>query len=133
MKSLDLASLTRRSEADPLLAASVPDAGLRAFLLQNIAADGERLRWRINIGAIETCMPSLLAFDGAPPGAVYPGPTLFIHGERSDYLDESHLGSIRALFPAAELASVADSGHWVHAENPQGFLDVLLTFLTPGA
>ena len=129
MKALDLASLSRRSEADPLLARSVPDAGLRAFLLQNLVADGERLRWRINLEAIEACMPALLAFDAVRPGGTYPGPTLFVHGERSDYLSEAHLPAIRASFPAAALGSVPDSGHCIHAENPQGFLETLLPFV----
>jgi pimeloyl-ACP methyl ester carboxylesterase len=28
----------------------------------------------------------------------------------------------RALFPAATLETLPDAGHWVHAEDPDGFV-----------
>ena len=121
MRSLDLSRVQRRSDADGLLAERVADAGLRAFLLQNLESAEGGYRWRINLDAIEACMPDLLDFE-PPSGASFGGPALFVAGERSDYLGESDLPAIRQRFPAADLVTVADSGHWVHAENPQGFL-----------
>ncbi len=37
------------------------------------------------------------------------------------------------LTPAARQAVVADAGHWLHAENPAGFLDALRPFLDAAA
>ena len=52
-----------------------------------------------------------------------------IAGERSGYIRPAHEPRFRALFPAARFATVPGAGHWVHAENPAGFLEVLEPFL----
>ncbi len=132
MRSLHLAAPMRRADADRALAEHVADAALRSFLLQNLVADGEHLRWRINLDAIEASMPALLGFGDIAAGAVYPGPALFIRGDRSDYLQPSDLEAIHAIFPAARLATIADSGHWVHADKPHEFIETLLAFLRDG-
>ena len=128
MQGLDLSRVARRADADALLAEHVADAGLRAFLLQNLDNTASGFRWRINLTAIETSMPALLGFQ-CPPGARYAGPALFVRGQHSDYLDEAQMPDVQALFPDARLASIADSGHWVHAENPSGFLGAVEDFL----
>ena len=119
--------LTRR-EADAALAAAVPEAGIRAFLLQNLRFDAAPApAWRLNLEAIAAAMPGIEGFP-APSGA-YPGPVLVLGGERSRYVRPEHHGTIRALFPAARFATVPGAGHWVHAENPAGFLALVEPFL----
>ena len=118
LRSLPVDTLATRSAADAALASSVPDPGLRQFLLQNLVFDGARLRWRIGLGAIAAALSDLTDFPPAPHGTVYPGPTLFLRGERSDYLRPYHEPRIRALFPSAAIATVAGAGHWLHAEEP---------------
>ena len=44
MRRLDLSGLKRRADADPLLAVDIAEAGVRAFLLQNLVNRGERTR-----------------------------------------------------------------------------------------
>ena len=36
---------------------------------------------------------------------------------------------IRALFPCADFAMLTSAGHWLHAEDPAGFLAAILPFL----
>ena len=62
------------------------------------------------------------------PAAVQ-GPTLFVRGEHSDYIRPEYWPLIEALFPRARLATVPNAGHWIHAENPNGFLAVIEAFL----
>jgi esterase len=38
----------------------------------------------------------------------------------------------RALFPAVRFGRVKGAGHWVHAEQPAGFLAALGAFLGEG-
>ena len=59
----------------------------------------------------------------------YDGPVLVLNGERSDYIRPAQHDRILTLFPRAEFGTVAGSGHWIHAENPQGFLALLEPFL----
>jgi esterase len=129
MRALDLRHVSRRGDADARLAAAVPDAAERAFLLQNLVFEGDRPRWRINLAAIEHGMSALTGFPAMPPGVRYGGPALFVAGGRSDYLRPEHEPEIRRLFPAARIALVADAGHWLHAERPQAFLDLVEPFL----
>ena len=118
LQSLPIDSLASRSGADAALSSSIADPGLRQFLLQNLICDGACLRWRIDLQSIAEALPGLRAFPRATPGAVYEGPTLFMRGERSQYLMPRHEPRIRALFPCASIATIAGAGHWLHAEQP---------------
>jgi pimeloyl-ACP methyl ester carboxylesterase len=129
MQDLDLAQLRRRSEADRRLAAAIPDAAERAFLLQNLVFDGERARWRLNLAAIARAMPQISSFPSFPPERTYGGPTLFVAGGRSSYVRAEHEPVIRRLFPAARVVRIAGAGHWLHAEAPAAFLAQVAPFL----
>lgn len=134
MRGLDLAGIGagigRRAEADARLAAAVPDPAERGFLLQNLMFESGAARWRVNLEAIERAMPALVGFPPLPPGTVYDGPALFVGGGRSDYLRPEHEPEIRRLFPNARIARIAGAGHWLHAEQPQAFLDLVEEFLS---
>lgn len=123
MRALDLSALTRRSEADGALAEAIPDPGVRAFLLQNLANDNGGLAWRINLDAIDRAMPDILAAPAA--GGSYDGPCDFVAGANSDYLLPEHEGAIRPLFPRARRHTVEGAGHWVHAEQPARFVELV--------
>jgi pimeloyl-ACP methyl ester carboxylesterase len=129
MRELDLAGLRRRSDADARLLPAVPDPAERAFLLQNLVLGDDGARWRLNLAAIERAMPELVGFPELPPPAIYRGPALFVAGELSDYLRPEHEPAIRRFFPQARIARIADAGHWLHAERPQAFLDLVEPFL----
>ena len=129
MQALDIGRLTRRSEADAQLAAAVADPAERAFLLQNLVLNDGPPRWRLNLAAIERQMTLLAGFPAVPQGAVYRGPALFVAGGRSNYLLPAHEADIRGLFPQARIARIPDAGHWLHAEQPQAFLDLVEPFL----
>ena len=76
MAALPLTTALTRAAADAALAAAVPDASVRAFLLQNLQP-GEAPRWRINLAAIGVGLSAILGW-AAPAGATYAGPTLFL-------------------------------------------------------
>ena len=129
LRRLDLAAVHRRSDADARLKADVPDPAERAFLLQNLVFDGGAARWRVNLEVIELEMPALIGFPPVPPGTTFDGPTLFVGGGRSDYLTREHEPAIRPLFPNATTAHIPGAGHWLHAEQPQAFLEIVEPFL----
>ncbi len=116
-----------RAEADVALAEAVPEPGVRAFLLQNLRL-GAAPGWKIGLDEIAAGLPQI---EGWPDcDGVYPGPTLFVGGERSDYIRAEHRPAIAALFPAAKFITLKHAGHWVHADNPDGFVAVLEAFLS---
>jgi len=126
MRSLPLRPGLGRREADAALATAVAEPGVRAFLLQNLRT-GENPGWRLNLEAIDAAMHAIEAFP--PFAGTFEGPVLVLAGERSDYVRPEHRPAIRALFPTAEFATVPRAGHWVHAENPEGFLALVEAFL----
>ena len=128
MAALPLSPGMTRAQADAALAPAVPDASMRAFLLQNLQL-GASPAWRIGLAEIIADFPNIEAWD-ASPGAEYTGPTLFIAGATSNYIKPEHRPIIRGLFPNARFVTLKNAGHWLHADNPAGFVAVVEAFLT---
>ena len=60
MQELDVAGMTRRSEAEEALAPAIPERMIRTFLAQNLApAEGGGLTWKINLDVIEKAMSNI--------------------------------------------------------------------------
>jgi pimeloyl-ACP methyl ester carboxylesterase len=131
MRGLDLASLTQRSDADAALATAVPDATVRAFLLQNLHRDGDRWRWRANLEVLGAALPTIGGWPesqlaGLPP---YRGAVLWVAGARSDYVGPEYSSAMDRWFPGNRRVTIKDAGHWVHSEQPEVFLEVLRRFV----
>lgn len=120
-----------RAAADVALAAAVPDGRVRGFLLQNFVP-GAAPHWRIALDAIAAALPDLVGWPAPVPGQHYDGPALFLSGARSDYVRPEARPAIRALFPAARFAALKGAGHWLHADDPEGFAAVVEAFLAAG-
>jgi esterase len=128
LHAVDQAPVGSRGEADAILAGYLDEAGLRQFLLQNLHQVAGGWGWRMNLPALTRGMAEIVGFP-THEGPAYPGPTLFIHGEQSDYLQPEARPVIRRLFPRARLQGVPGAGHWVYAEQPQAFSALLNEFL----
>jgi esterase len=130
MQQVPLAACTRRGEVDAALAESIADPAVRAFLVQNVTAGPNGLAWAVNLDAIAHNFPAIVGFPDVPAGRTFSGPTLFVVGERSDYVRPEHHPAIHRLFPAATIKVVTGAGHWVHAEAPEAFLAAVSGFLS---
>jgi esterase len=129
MRSLDLSQVTRRSDADALLAEQIADAGVRGFLLQNLISAEGGLAWRVPLQTLADEMPELMGFPSSPAPERYDGPSLFVSGGASDYVLPEHHEKILRLFPNAQFAAIENAGHWVHAEASDEFLRTVSGFL----
>jgi len=116
MQRLDLSRLRSRADADAALAAEVPDPSVRGFLLKNLREGDGGMVWRLNLEAIAGSFSALSAWN--EDGRVFPGPALFLRGEKSGYVCDDDMPGARKFFPAAEFVTVPEAGHWVHADNP---------------
>lgn len=126
MAAIQLTPALTRQEADAALADAVPRADIRAFLLQNLRF-GASPHWRIGLDEIAAAIADLEGWIDLP--GTYAGPSLFATGANSDYVLPEHRPVIRSQFPAARFVAVKNAGHWVHADNPAGFLSVVEAFL----
>ncbi len=127
MAAIPLQPGLTRIVADQALAATVDSPAVRAFLLQNLRF-GEAPGWRINLAAIARSLPGIEEWPQLDETA-YRGPTLFVGGERSDYIRPEHRQAIRDLFPAARFVTLKNAGHWLHADNPAGFVALVESFV----
>jgi pimeloyl-ACP methyl ester carboxylesterase len=59
----------------------------------------------------------------------FEGPSLFVAGTESDYIELEHHEEINRLFPNASLVDIANAGHWLHADNPGAFVLAVREFL----
>ena len=130
MTELDIDSLQRRGEAEVALAKRVPQQALRQFLLQNLVRAGSGYRWRINLQAIRANMDAILDFPWPDNWQPFERPTLFIRGGLSTYIRGEHEAMIYQLFPNARIVTIENAGHWLHAEQPQRFVEEVRRFLT---
>lgn len=117
MRGLDLTKIEKRSDADRMLSHEVMDAGVRAFLLQSLIV--KEKKWLLNLDVLEAEMPKIIGFPEV--SGTYTGPTFFISGAESTYIERDHREKSKALFPKAKFASIPGTGHWLHAEKPREF------------
>lgn len=55
--------------------------------------------------------------------------TLFIRGQKSNYILEADYGAIAMQFPNSDIETIYGAGHWVHAENPLEFYNLVTEFI----
>jgi len=140
MMDLPLEDLTRRADADRRLSAVVSDAGLRAFLLQNLIlpgagakGDAARPRWRLNLPVISASLPALADWPPPPPESRFEGPVLALAGGESDYVGPAGEVALGEVCPNVRVESIPGAGHWVHAEAPDDTVAALRGFLDRAA
>jgi len=124
MRAVDLSRVTRRSEAAAQLADIEP--GIAAFLLQSL--DIANKRWKLNLDVLEAEMPRILGWPDLD--GTFEGPTLFLSGADSPYVQRAHRDAIKALFPKAHFARIPGAGHWLHADKPAETEAAIRAFLT---
>lgn len=127
LEAFDPAAVKSRREADAFLAEHIGEKGVRQFLLTNLVPSDGGFRWRMNVPGILACYQQIMA--GPATDGVFEGPTLFIRGGDSDYIQSSHQDAVLGYFPNAELKMIPDVGHWLHAEKPELFARICQRFL----
>ena len=81
----------------------------------------------MNLSALTTHIEEI--GKALPEGAVYEGETLFLRGEKSDYILDGDEEAIKNAFAKAQLKTISNAGHWLHAENPKDFYKEVINFL----
>ena len=122
MLALPLAEVKRRQQAEEGLLAAVPERDVRLFLLQNFLPGPEAGAWRFNLAGLRAAMPALIDALPVPSAARYEGPVHVIRGARSDRVTGATLATMHTAFPHVCLHTVANAGHWPHAEAPAEFM-----------
>jgi esterase len=125
MRRMPVERMKSRAEAEAFLEEAISDWAFRKFLVSNLERmDGGGFRWIVNLAVLEASLPAL--FRQVPEtGLRFNGPTLFLRGERSRFVEESDTTMIQSFFPEAQLMTIAEAGHNVHFDQPERFAEAV--------
>jgi pimeloyl-ACP methyl ester carboxylesterase len=127
LKAIPIETLQSRDEADRILSQFVPEADVRQFLLKNLSRKPEGgFTWKINLSAIDKNLEQIS--EGMQYEGNYGGPSLFVRGSKSKYVLDDDRATIKSLFTNSTLVTM-DTGHWVQAEKPTEFVEIVRNFL----
>ena len=125
----EIENFSHRKEILTELKKSIQNEAIVQFLLKNITRnkDTGHFQWRMNLKSIRRNYKKLL--EPIESDYQFDGYTLFIKGEQSNYIVDEDMSDIRKLFPNANIETIKDAGHWVHAEQELKLLYAVKKFL----
>lgn len=126
--SLDFSEIKSRGQADKALSKYVIEPGIRMFLLKNLYwVEKGQLGLRINLEALKENVSEV--GEALPVHSTFIQDTLFLRGDRSEYIGEADAAIIKRHFPNSQLKTISNAGHWLHAENPKDFYEAVINFI----
>ncbi|WP_250435120.1 alpha/beta fold hydrolase [Hanstruepera flava] len=128
LSSLNFSLLKSRGAADKQLALFVSDFGTRQFLLKNLYwKEKGLLALRMNLEVLKEHVAEV--GESLPIHTKFEGDTLFLRGDKSEYIGHQDEAIISGHFPNSKIVTIANAGHWLHAENPEDFYSAVMSFL----
>ncbi len=129
LHAVDFNTIGSRKEAEAAMNTYISDFGTKQFLLKNIYwkdPETNRMDWRFNLNAISENYANVSV---EVPFFKSNTPTLIIRGARSPYVNDTDWQHFQQRFTHVKLETIADAGHWVHAEKPQPFYEAVMRFV----
>jgi esterase len=128
LSAVDFSKKPSRSDVEEILTPYIPDFGTRQFLMKSLfwVLPGQ-LAFRFKLDAFLANKDSI--GDALAENTTFTKPTLFLKGANSSYVLEADFVEIIEHFPKAQIETIANAGHWLHAENPTDFYDEAMRFL----
>lgn len=128
LDAIPLEKIKSRTEADAVLSEYEPIPTVRQFLLKNLYRNEQgQFEWRLNLAVINREIHGV--GEELMHARTVTEPTLFIRGSESGYIQDEDIDSIRKIFPNVTLETIEGAGHWVQAQKPDEFVEVLSRFL----
>lgn len=129
LNAVDFSEINTRKEAEAILGEYISDFGTKQFLLKNIywrEDETKQMAWRFDLKTITKQYNNI---GLKVPAFASETETLFIRGEKSNYITDEDEKEIALYFSNYQLKTIADSGHWVHAEQPENFFNCVMEFI----
>ncbi len=125
---LNLSGIKNRKEADDQLKKVMPDQRIRLFILQNLSFYEGKPSWNLNWTAVKKSMSLLTGFEDIKDWEIN-NPSLFIRGGLSEYVTQQSCDLILEHFTDAQIGTIENAGHWLHAEQPDAFYNAVIKFI----
>jgi esterase len=128
LHDVNLDIVNSRQEVEELLAKKIQDFGVRQFLMKGLTrSENNTFVWKFNLESLWKNYHSILS--NICEDKVFDKDTLFIKGGKSRYILDEHTPAMEKHFPNYAIESIANAGHWLHAEQPEIFLKITSDFL----
>lgn len=128
LQSVDFSTIQSRNEVEAILSQYIPEASVIQFLTKNLYwTEDKKLNWRFNLKTLAEKYNDFVS--NAIRFGVFSGKTLFIAGEKSNYILPQDGFLIKQQFPNSKIIQIPNAGHWVQAENPKDFNNAVKVFL----
>jgi pimeloyl-ACP methyl ester carboxylesterase len=109
------------------LAEKIQNVSIRQFLLKNLVRNKNgSFKWKINLEVIDQSIRDLIVEISSD--TPFNGYTLFIAGQKSDYIRPVDEEQIFELFPNATIKYLPRVNHWVHAQAPDLLFQTVMEF-----
>jgi esterase len=120
MNNLNFSNFLTKKDVELELERHLNDKRLVNFMMKNIRnMSRDKMGWKLNIDSIRMNLDEVFAFK--PTGHIFEGKVLWLKGELSDYVQQTHHLSMYSMFPETLLRIIPNASHWLHADNPDAF------------
>jgi esterase len=129
LHAIDLSILQSRREANEILKRFEENEAVRQFLIKNLYRNSETglFDWRINLKVLTKEIANIgCEITSSKP---IENETLFISGSESSYILEEDKPAILALFKNCTFVIIANANHWVQADKPAEFVEIVNKFI----
>ena len=134
LMDVDFNLVKSREDVERQLAERIDNPQIRSFLLKNLKrlAD-KKFVWKLNVPVLQKNLAEILdgldaeKYSGGEEIAGFP--SLFIRGEKSDYITDDDIQVIYQIFPGARVTTIPNAGHWLHVEQPVLLVKTIRYFL----
>ncbi|HSH19005.1 MAG TPA: alpha/beta fold hydrolase [Draconibacterium sp.] len=132
MQEIDFSKIKSRNDVDDFMSQKIDDQRIRQFLLKNVDKDKSKkqYKWRVNAEVLYDHLDEIVSgvnkrwFDDRIPIMSYP--VIFIRGMKSKYILPEDEILIKEIYPDAKIVDIPEAGHWLHAEQPKKFMEVVM-------
>ncbi|MFY0672903.1 MAG: alpha/beta fold hydrolase [Bacteroidia bacterium] len=127
LTKLPLNKMSTRDEAEYWLSQRIEQASVRLFLLKNLLRTKNGFQWKMNLPVIIKFYQEIIGSINIDNG--FERPILMVYGGSSDYLNEDDIEELDLVYDNVKFEQVEGTGHWVHAEKPNEFFELVSNFL----
>ncbi|KAF8896677.1 Alpha/Beta hydrolase protein [Infundibulicybe gibba] len=132
MEKIEAKGVKTLKEANEVLDAYEQDRAIRTFLLTNLVlpkCPSTPAKFQIPLPILGNAIDEIGSFPYESGQRTWDGRALFVKGARSTWVNGQSLPVAQSFFPRMKLQEL-DTGHWVHAEKPSEFKQVVLDFIS---
>jgi pimeloyl-ACP methyl ester carboxylesterase len=128
--SIDIDSVTSRSDVESELLERLGDIGTVRFLMKNLTRNPEGgFQWKANLPTLFQSYENII--DAVKWDHPCQTDTLFIKGGQSRYILDEDWSEIQKYLPQAHLHTIEHAGHWLHVDAPDELFQQIIHFIKP--